>query len=63
MKKVEESGGEQINLDSKFHSQTDDGNFNFPVDAEKANGRWAMIGVTALIGSYITTGQIIPGLY
>ncbi len=32
-------------------------------DAEKANGRWAMIGFIALLGSYITTGQIIPGVY
>ncbi len=32
-------------------------------DAEKANGRWAMIGFIALIGAYITTGQIIPGIF
>ena len=29
--------------------------------AEKLNGRFAMIGVIALIGAYLTTGQIIPG--
>ena len=29
--------------------------------AEKLNGRFAMIGFIALIGSYLTTGQIIPG--
>ena len=32
-------------------------------EAEIANGRWAMIGFIALVGSYITTGQIIPGIF
>lgn len=32
-------------------------------DAEKTNGRWAMIGITALLGSYVITGQIIPGVF
>ena len=31
--------------------------------AEMANGRWAMIGFVAAIGSYVTTGQIIPGIF
>ena len=30
---------------------------------EQLNGRLAMIGFTAAIGAYITTGQIIPGLF
>ena len=30
--------------------------------AEKLNGRFAMMGFIALIGSYLTTGQIIPGM-
>ena len=29
---------------------------------EKLNGRFALLGLTALIGAYITTGQIIPGI-
>ena len=29
--------------------------------AESLNGRFAMIGFIALIGAYLTTGQIIPG--
>ena len=29
--------------------------------AERLNGRFAMMGFIALIGSYLTTGQIIPG--
>ena len=32
-------------------------------EAEKANGRWAMLGFVALLGAYITTGQIIPGIF
>ena len=36
---------------------------NHPEEAEKTNGRWAMIGIIALLGSYLTTGQIIPGIF
>ena len=32
-------------------------------EAEKANGRWAMLGFVALLGAYITTGHIIPGVF
>ena len=31
--------------------------------AEMANGRWAMIGFVAAIGTYATTGQLIPGVF
>ncbi len=31
--------------------------------AELANGRWAMIGIMAALGSYAFTGQIIPGVF
>ena len=31
------------------------------IGAEKLNGRFAMIGFIALVGAYLTTGQIIPG--
>ena len=34
-----------------------------PESAELSNGRWAMIGITSLIGAYATTGQIIPGFF
>ena len=30
--------------------------------AEKLNGRFAMMGFSALVGAYLTTGQIIPGI-
>ena len=29
--------------------------------AERLNGRFAMMGFIALIGAYLSTGQIIPG--
>ena len=31
------------------------------VFAETLNGRFAMIGLIAAMGAYLTTGQIIPG--
>jgi len=30
---------------------------------EKLNGRAAMIGFVAAVGSYLATGQIIPGVW
>ena len=32
------------------------------VVAETLNGRFAMIGLIAAVGAYLTTGQIIPGI-
>lgn len=31
--------------------------------AEKLNGRAAMIGFVAAVGSYLVTGQVIPGIW
>ena len=31
------------------------------VVAERLNGRFAMLGFIALVGAYLTTGQVIPG--
>ena len=31
------------------------------VVAETLNGRFAMLGLVAAIGAYLTSGQIIPG--
>ena len=36
---------------------------DYPKDAEKVNGRWAMLGLIALVGAYASTGQIIPGIF
>ena len=30
--------------------------------AEQLNGRFAMLGIVAALGAYLTTGQIIPGI-
>ena len=32
-------------------------------DAERFNGWAAMLGFVAAVGSYVTTGQIIPGIF
>ena len=31
--------------------------------AERTNGQLAMLGFIAALGAYITTGQIIPGVF
>ena len=36
---------------------------SYPEEAEKTNGRWAMIGMVSLLVSYFSTGQIIPGIF
>jgi len=35
----------------------------FTETAERWNGRLAMMGFVAAAGSYLATGQIIPGLF
>ena len=32
-------------------------------NAEKLNGRLAMLGVMAALGAYALTGQVIPGIW
>ena len=32
-------------------------------NAERVNGQLAMIGFVAALGAYVTTGQIIPGIF
>ena len=36
---------------------------NYMENAERVNGQLAMIGFIAAVGSYLFTGQIIPGLF
>ena len=31
--------------------------------AERTNGQLAMIGIVAALGAYVTTGQIVPGIF
>ena len=41
----------------------DEGSLPHNERAERLNGRLAMLGVIAAIGSYAVTGQLIPGIY
>jgi hypothetical protein len=38
-------------------------NFGWTQEAERLNGLLAMVGFVAAAGSYLITGQIIPGLF
>ena len=60
-----ESGGRQNMFPSETRPYIDESVSydGYPQNAEKVNGRWAMIGVIALLGAYITTGHIIPGIF
>jgi len=35
----------------------------FNENAEKLNGRLAMLGIMAAMGAYFSTGQVIPGIW
>ena len=37
--------------------------FGFTPEAEILNARLAMIGFVAGVGAYLTTGQLIPGIW
>ena len=58
---------QEENIIYSNNSQTKKTNLNIKklekekVVAETLNGRFAMIGLIAAIGAYLTTGQIIPG--
>jgi len=58
-----EDGGRQNMYATEVHVQTIENYSTYSVEAEKTNGRWAMIGFIALLGSYLITGQIIPGVF
>ena len=63
MTKIVESGDTQY-INSIETSANDETTFiDYPKDAEKVNGRWAMLGLVALFGAYSSTGQIIPGIF
>tara|TARA_B100000482_G_scaffold38372_1_gene24355 strand:+ start:23 stop:214 length:192 start_codon:yes stop_codon:yes gene_type:complete len=63
MTTVTESGGRQNIYSVEPKPQVDYSYQGYGIEAEKANGRWAMLGFVALLGAYITTGQIIPGIF
>ena len=60
-----ESGGRQNMFPNETRPYIDESVSydSYPQNAEKVNGRWAMIGFVALVGAYVSTGQIIPGIF
>jgi len=38
-------------------------NFGWTEYSEKLNGRLAMLGFVVAVGTYLTTGQILPGIF
>jgi hypothetical protein len=38
-------------------------NFGWTEAAERLNGRLAMLGFVVAVGTYLTTGQIVPGVF
>jgi hypothetical protein len=38
-------------------------NFGFTEFSEKLNGRLAMLGFVIAVGTYLATGQIVPGVW
>ena len=62
MTKITESGVTQDIESSDLPANVNTTFIDYPKDAEKVNGRWAMLGLVALFGAYASTGQIIPGI-
>ena len=63
MTKIPESGGTQDIKSTEPPAHINTTFIDYPKDAEKVNGRWAMLGLVALFGAYTSTGQIIPGIF
>ena len=63
MTKISESGGTQDIKNIELPAHVNTTFIDYPKDAEKVNGRWAMLGLVALFGAYSSTGQIIPGIF
>ena len=38
-------------------------NHQLSENVELTNGRLAMIGIVAALGAYVTTGNVIPGIF
>ena len=51
MTQVTESGGRQNIYSIEPRPQVDPNYVGYPEDAEKVNGRWAMLGIVALFGA------------
>ena len=57
-----EDGGRQNNYANEPQMRVTDAQDQL-TRAELTNGRWAMIGFIAGVGAYVTTGQILPGVF
>jgi len=60
---VTEDGGRQNMYAVEPRIYQDPNYSGYAKEAELANSRWAMIGFIAAIGAYVTTGQILPGIF
>ena len=63
MTQITESGETQDNNSTEPPANVEATFMDYPKDAEKVNGRWAMLGLVALFGAYASTGQIIPSIF
>ena len=59
---VTEEGGRQNMYATEPRMYIDPEYTNYAKEAELSNARWAMIGFVTAIGTYATTGQLIPGV-
>ena len=60
-----ESGGRQNMFPTETRPYIDESVSydSYPQNAEKVNGRFAMIGHVGVVGAYLSTGQIITGSF
>ncbi len=58
-----EEGGRQNMFAIESRPYHDSEYSGYGKHAEITNSRWAMIGFVAAIGAYVTTGQILPGIF
>ena len=56
-----EDGGRQNMFAKELQIEVID--TDYVKQAELLNGQLAMVGWLAMIGAYVTTGQIIPGIF
>ena len=56
-----EAGGRQNRFATEPQTQVLD--VDYFENAERVNGQLAMLGIIAALGSYLFTGQIIPGIF
>jgi len=61
--KVDERGRHDIYAKEPKMYITEETKMGFTENAERLNGLLAMLGITAALGAYSLTGQIIPGVF